>query len=68
METMSTNKIKNCEGWDRIPQRIFVEGIEVLAAPLTNLFKKIYEQMLLPEQGLVAKINRVDLNWLNQSY
>ena len=35
---MSTIKIKNCEGWDRIPQRIFVEGIEVLAAPLTNVF------------------------------
>ena len=36
---MSTIKIKNCEGWDRIPQRIFVEGIEVLGVPLTNLFK-----------------------------
>ena len=53
---MSTIKIKNCEGWERIPQRIFVEGIEVLAAPLTNLFNKIYEQMLLPEQWLMAKI------------
>ena len=34
-------KIKNCEGFDRIPLRIFNEGAELLAKPLASLFKLI---------------------------
>ena len=74
---MSTIKIKNCEGWDRIPQRIFVEGIEVLAAPLTNLFNKnvlltdmsslrVGKNILSNRLSIIS--NKVDLSWLNQSY
>ena len=28
-------KIKNCEGYDRIPQRIFVDGVDCLLEPLS---------------------------------
>ena len=39
IECVKTIKIKNCEGYDRILQRILVEGIDHLAVPLTHLFK-----------------------------
>ena len=48
-------KIKNSEGFDRIPQRILKEGIEVLLNPLTKLFKLIYEEMEIPYQWRIAK-------------
>ena len=35
-------KIKNCEGYDRIPQRVLNEGIEHLLSPLSILFRSIY--------------------------
>ena len=37
-------KIKNCEGHDRIPQRILIDGIEILKFPLSYLFNQIYNQ------------------------
>ena len=40
-ECMSNIKIKNTEGYDRIPQRILVDGLEQLIVPLTHLFKLI---------------------------
>ena len=43
-------KIKNCEGYDRIPQRVLVDGIEHLLKPLTILFKLVYEEKKIPEQ------------------
>ena len=36
-----TLKTKNCEGHDRLPQRIIIDGINELIAPLTVLFQKI---------------------------
>ena len=54
-ECITNLKIKNSEGYDRIPQRIFKEGIEVLLKPLTTLFRLIYEQMNIPEQWKIAK-------------
>ena len=36
-------KIKNSEGFDRIPQRILREGIDVLQGSLSLLFKLILE-------------------------
>ena len=48
-------KIKNCEGYDRIPQRVLIEGIEIILAPLTKLFKLIIAQNKIPEQWLISK-------------
>ena len=42
MEAISLIKQKNCEGMDRIPQRIIVDGISILIKPLTELFNSIY--------------------------
>ena len=52
---MESIKIKNSEGFDRIPQRIIKEGLENLLEPFTQLFKKIYTQRSVPEQWLLAK-------------
>ena len=43
-EVLSTLKIKNCEGADRLPLRILNEGAEILNKPLSRLFKLIYRQ------------------------
>ena len=56
LDVLSSIKIKNCEGFDRIPQRILVDGADVLIHPLSNLFSKIYLQQKLPEQWLISKI------------
>ena len=40
-------KLKNTEGYDRIPQRILIEGREPLMGPLTNLFKLIYRDQVI---------------------
>ena len=56
MECLKTIKIKNCEGYDRIPQRVLVDGAETLLHPLKDLFIKIYYQKKLPEQWLISKI------------
>ena len=50
LECVKSLKIKNCEGFDRIPQRILSEGINSLIAPLTGLFKLIFSQNTIPEQ------------------
>ena len=56
LDVLSSIKLKNCEGFDRIPQRILVEGAESLIQPLTTLFRKIYSQKTIPEQWLISKI------------
>ena len=48
-------KLKNCEGFDRIPQRILVDGIDQLLKPLAHLFELIYLQGSIPEQWKVSK-------------
>ena len=55
-ECVKNIKIKNCEGYDRIPQRILVDGITVLINPLRILFSKIYNQKSVPQQWLISKI------------
>ena len=40
---VKTLSIKNCEGHDRIPQRFFIDGIEILIGPLSHLFNKVYQ-------------------------
>jgi hypothetical protein len=52
---MESMKIKNSEGYDRIPQQIIKEGLENLLVPFTQLFKKIYTERSVPEQWLLAK-------------
>ena len=49
-------KIKNCEGYDRIPQRVLNEGIEHLLSPLSILFRSIYNSKCIPEQWRFSKI------------
>ena len=53
---MNSLKLKNCEGFDRIPLRIICDAKEHLLAPLTILFRKIYDQKSIPEQWKMAKI------------
>ena len=52
-------KIKNSEGHDRIPQRLIIDGIDLLITPLTRLFYNIYDRMEIPEQWKLAKITPV---------
>ena len=49
-------KIKNSEGYDRIPQRVLTEGITYFLAPLTKLFQLIYRDKMIPEQWRMSKI------------
>ena len=49
-------KIKNTEGYDRIPQRVPVDGLEQLLDPLSDLFKLIYSEKVIPGQWLVSRI------------
>ena len=56
MEAVNSLIIKNCEGHDRIPLRVIMDGIKILLTQLTVLFSKIYEQKTIPAQWLTAKI------------
>ena len=56
IECVKQLKMKNCEGYDRIPQRILIDGISILIAPLSKIFSLIYSTKLIPEQWLIAKI------------
>ena len=52
-------KIKNCEGFDRIPQRVLIEGIVQLHRPLCKLFDAIYKTKKIPEQWRISKIQPI---------
>ena len=54
-DTLKFLKVKNSEGFDRIPQRILTDGADILIGPLTGLFDRIYQQQIVPDQWLVAK-------------
>ena len=56
LECLKEIKQKNCEGYDRIPQRILLDGAEILVTPLTILFGKIYNEKSIPEQWSIAKV------------
>ena len=53
---MKAIKVKNCEGYDRIPQRVLVDGMMNLLNPLSKLFKSIYSEKKIPEQWCISKI------------
>ena len=59
LDCVSTLKTKNCEGYDRIPQRIIKDGINHLIRPLTYLFNSIYETKQIPDQWKLAKVNPI---------
>jgi hypothetical protein len=56
LKTLKGLTIKNCEGYDRLPLRIFNEGAEVLLDTLTVLYTKIYEEKKVPMQWKVARV------------
>ena len=56
MKALNSVKPENCEGNDRIPQRILYEGKAKIMDPVTKLFELIYEQKSLPEQWSISKI------------
>ena len=49
-EAMKTLKNKSGEGYDRIPQRILLDGADILVNPMSELFSRIYNQKSIPEQ------------------
>ena len=51
LDCVSKIKLKNTEGYDRIPQRILVEGRDALIVPLTELFRLIYRDKLFLVSG-----------------
>ena len=59
LECVKQLKMKNCEGYDRIPQRILIDGINILLNPLTRIFNLIYIDCQIPEQWLIAKITPI---------
>ena len=60
-------KVKNSEGFDRIPQRILVEGMVHLLPPLIKLFSAIYLSKKIPEQWRLSKIIPVHKSGCKQS-
>ena len=59
VEAVKSLKNKNSEGHDRIPQRILIDGIEILKYPLSYLFNQIYVDKKVPEQWLISKITPI---------
>ena len=56
VECVKSLKMKNTEGYDRIPQRIIIDGLESLSKPLEKLFALIYRDKIVPGQWLISKI------------
>ena len=56
IECVKSLKMKNTEGYDRIPQRIIIDGLESLSKPLEKLFALIYRDKIVPGQWLISKI------------
>ena len=61
-------KLKNSEGYDRIPQRILIDGKSKLVEPFSVLFNLIYSTNKIPEEWSMSKINnKIDYLWFNES-
>ena len=56
LECIKGLKIKNTEGYERIPQRIIIDGGMILIKPLEKLFKLVYRDKCVPGQLLISKI------------
>ena len=59
IECVKMLKMKNSEGYDRIPQRILIDEVDHLIDPLSKLFSMIYNSKSIPGQWLVAKITPI---------
>ena len=65
LETMKSIKLKNCEGSDRIPQRMLVDGAIALLPSLAILFNNVYRQVKIPEsiiQHGQSKMQKLDID------
>ena len=60
-ECLKQLKSKNCEGYDRIPQRILLDGVDALLTPFSKLFAMIYRDRVLPRQWLISKITPIHI-------
>ena len=49
-------KMKNCEGFGRIPVRYLIYGITQITPVLSHLFNLIYETKQIPDQWRVSKV------------
>jgi hypothetical protein len=56
LSCIKTLKPKNCEGFDRIPMRIICDAKDYLLPPITELFRLIYQQKVIPDQWKIAKV------------
>ena len=54
-DCITSIKLKNTEGFDRIPQRILVDGVDQLLDSFVGLFNRIYNQTSVPAQWLISK-------------
>ena len=52
-------KHKNSEGYDRIPQRVLINGMSKLLEPFSILFNLIYKTNKIPEQWSMSKITPI---------
>jgi hypothetical protein len=48
-------KSKNSQGYDRIPQKVLFEGVDVLAAPMYKLLLLVYKEKKVLKQWLISK-------------
>ena len=49
-------KMKNSEGYDRIPQRVLLDGNEHLLLPMAKLFELIYKEKKSQSNGVYLKL------------
>ena len=54
-QTMQSLKNKKCYGYDNIPLMVLKDGAQILAAPFTKLFEKIYQTGELPDQWKISR-------------
>ena len=64
LECLDGLKLKNTKGYDRIPQQILIDGHKFLIESLTNLFKLVYKDGVVPGQWLISKIIPVHKNMI----
>ena len=58
-KAMQSLKLKNAEGQDRIPQRLLIDGAEILNKPMSTLFNLVYNDKIIPEQWKMSLIRPV---------
>ncbi len=56
LDCVASLKVKNAEGYDRIPRRIIKDCINHLIVPLTMFFKLLYETKEIPDQWKIVKV------------